>query len=132
MVRTPSLVASVSMLYLRSPSTSGKSFVIAITVANTVTKEVTKLQQQWTAAHNLQLNDRHASHTQTSMQWYRLYSARWVGMATSQDGKPAGRSTVVIAADQQRADKGCDCHMNTKLARWWLQANNSVLLITRP
>ncbi len=42
-VRAPNLVASVSMLYLRSPSTSGKSFVIAMTVANTVTKDVTNL-----------------------------------------------------------------------------------------
>ena len=32
------------MLYLLSPSTSGKSLVIAITVAKTVTKEVMNLQ----------------------------------------------------------------------------------------
>ena len=42
-VRAPNLVASVSILYLRSPSISGKSFVIAMTVANTVTKDVTNL-----------------------------------------------------------------------------------------
>ena len=42
-VRAPNLVASVSILYLRSPSTSGKSLVIAMTVANTVTKDVTNL-----------------------------------------------------------------------------------------
>ena len=46
MVRTPKRVAKVSMLYLRSPSTSGKSFVMAITVAKTVTKHVTNLHDQ--------------------------------------------------------------------------------------
>ena len=40
----PNLVANVSMLYLRSPSTSGKSLVMAITVAKTVTNEVMNLQ----------------------------------------------------------------------------------------
>ena len=56
MFRTPSCVANVWMLYLRSPSTSGRSctgsrelaqqgwsvhtFVMAITVANRVTKQV--------------------------------------------------------------------------------------------
>lgn len=44
MVRTPRRVARVSMLYFRSPSTSGKSLVIAMTVAKTVTKQVTNLQ----------------------------------------------------------------------------------------
>lgn len=43
MVRTPKRVAKVSMLYLRSPSTSGRSFVMAMTVAKTVTKHVTNL-----------------------------------------------------------------------------------------
>lgn len=52
-VRAPNLVASVSILYLRSPSTSGKSFVIAMTVANTVTKDVTNLWRQQKAAQQL-------------------------------------------------------------------------------
>lgn len=52
-VRAPNLVASVSMLYLRSPSTSGKSFVIAMTVANTVTKDVTNLYRQQKVAEQL-------------------------------------------------------------------------------
>lgn len=46
MVRTPKRVARVSMLYLRSPSTSGRSFVMAMTVAKTVTKHVTNLHEQ--------------------------------------------------------------------------------------
>ena len=44
MLRTPSVVAKVLMLYRRSPSTSARSFVMAITIANTVTKQVMNLQ----------------------------------------------------------------------------------------
>lgn len=45
MRRTPKRVAKVSIWKRRSPSTSGRSLVIAITVANTVTNVVMKLQQ---------------------------------------------------------------------------------------
>lgn len=41
--RTPSWVANVLMLYFKSPSTSGRSLVMAMTVANTVTKLVMNL-----------------------------------------------------------------------------------------
>lgn len=43
-LRTPMRVANVSMPFARSPSTSGKSFVMAMTTANKVTKDVMNLQ----------------------------------------------------------------------------------------
>lgn len=43
-LRVPSRVLNVWMPYLRSPSTSARSFVMAITVANSVTKHVMNLR----------------------------------------------------------------------------------------
>lgn len=44
--RVPRRVAKVSMRYLMSPSTSGRSLVMAMTVAKTVTKQVMNLHSQ--------------------------------------------------------------------------------------
>ena len=41
---TPSFVANVSMPLARSPSTSGRSFVMAMTIANMVTNVVMNLK----------------------------------------------------------------------------------------
>eukprot|EP00983_Pelagomonas_calceolata_P066184 1148904-Pelagomonas_calceolata.AAC.3 len=51
-LRTPRRVAKVSMPFCRSPSTSGRSLVTAITTANRVTNVVMNLRWHTNSTHN--------------------------------------------------------------------------------